>query len=99
VEERGGAPLAEMDKPDEYYVERLIGRIRLLIATSEELPIETKLETQPMLKALEATLGVPPDEQDQERARAQYQFLQNHLEEDANIAALLGALRNFVPYL
>jgi hypothetical protein len=87
------------ERPDEYYVGRIIGRVRLLIATSDDIPVETKLETQPMLKAFEASLAVPPGEQDQERVRGQYAFLCEALEDQANIDALLRALKNFVPYL
>ena len=87
------------DRPDEYYVDRLIGRIRLLIATSDDIPVETKLETQPMLKELEAGLMAPPDQQDEGRAQGQYAFLLDKLEDEPNIHALLVALRNFVPYL
>ena len=87
------------ERSDEYYVGRLIERIRLLIATSDDIPVDTKLQTQPMLKELQATLGVPPAEQDQERARSQYAFLYRELEEYADLEALLYALKNFVPYL
>jgi FMN phosphatase YigB (HAD superfamily) len=87
------------ERPDEYYVDRLIERIRLLIATSDDIPVDTKLQTQPMLKEFQASLAVPPHEQDQERARSQYAFLYRELEEYADLEALLHALKNFVPYL
>jgi hypothetical protein len=87
------------ERPDEYYVERLIGRIRLLIATSDDIPVETKLETQPMLKELEAMLLAPPDHRDESRAQGQYAFLREHLDEYPDLQALLHALRNFAPYL
>jgi hypothetical protein len=87
------------DRPDEYYVDRLIGRVRLLIATSDDIPVETKLETQPMLKELEAVLMAPPDQQDEGRAQGQYAFLLEKLDDEPNIQALLLALKNFVPYL
>jgi hypothetical protein len=87
------------ERSDDYYVERLIGRIRLLIATSDEIPVETKLETQPMLKEFEANVRADADQRDPERARAQYAFLCDKLEEHANLQALLGALRNFIPEL
>ena len=87
------------DRPDEYYVGRLLGQIRLLIATNDDIPVETKLETQPMLKTLEATLADASDEADKDRARGQYAFLCEALEEHADLDALLRALRNFVPYL
>ena len=87
------------DRPDEYYVERLIGRIRLLIATSDDIPVETKLETQPMLKELEAGLLAPADHRDEGRAQAQYAFLRGQLDEYPDLQALLHALRNFATYL
>jgi hypothetical protein len=87
------------DRPDEYYVERLIGRVRLLIATSDDIPVETKLETQPMLKELEAELLAAPDNRDEARAQGQYAFLRKHLDEYPDLQALLHALRNFAPYL
>ena len=83
------------ERPDEYYVTRLIGRIRLLIATSDEIPVETKLETQPMLKELEAGLAADAADRDETRTRAQYAFLCERLEEYPDLHALLGALRNF----
>jgi len=87
------------ERSDEYYVERLIQRIRLLIATSDDIPVDVKLQTQPMLKELEATLGVARAEQDRERARSQYAFLYRELEDYPDLEALLHALKNFVPYL
>ena len=87
------------DRPDSYYVDRLIGRVRLLIATSDDIPVETKLETQPMLKELEAGLMAAPDQQDEKRAQAQYAFLLEKLDDSPDIQALLLALKNFVPYL
>lgn len=87
------------ERSDEYYVGRLIERLRLLIATSDDVPVDTKLQTQPMLKELEAALAVPPAAQDQQRVRSQYAFLYRELEEYADLEALLYALRNFVPYL
>lgn len=87
------------DRPDEYYVERLIGRVRLLIATSDDIPVETKLETQPMLKEFEAVLLAPPEDRDESRAQGQYAFLRKHLDEYPDLQALLHALRNFCSYL
>jgi len=87
------------ERADEYYVERLLSRVKLVIATDDDIPVETKLETQPMLKELVTTLSVPPDRQDRERAQGQYDFLLDALDEYPNCTALLTALRNFVPYL
>ena len=84
---------------DEYYVGRLIERSRLLIAISEEIPVETKLQTQPLLKQLEQALAVAPEEQDEERVRGTYAALYGELADYADLEALLSALKNFVPYL
>ena len=78
---------------------RLIERSRLLIALSEEIPVETKLQTQPLLKQLEQALAVPAGEQDEERIRGTYAALYSELADYADLEALLSALRNFVPYL
>lgn len=88
-----------VERSDEYIIGRLIGRIRLLIATSDEIPVETKLQTQPMLKEFEASVSRPLDEQDQAQARSQYAFLYGELEDYPDLEALLHALKNFLPYL
>ena len=84
---------------DAEYVTKLIKQVRLVIATDDEIPAETKLETQPMLKQLEATLSAAPDLQDRGLAQSQYDFLCGQLDDYPNVMALLGAMRNFVPYL
>ena len=84
---------------DEYIIGRLIERSRLLIAISEEIPVETKLQTQPLLKQLEHELGVPPEEQDAERIRGTYALLYGELADYADLEALLAALKTFVPCL
>src|SRR2546425_62424 len=61
--------------------------------------VETKLQTQPLLKQLEQALSVPPDEQDQAHVRGTYAALYGELADYADLEALLSALRNFVPYL
>ena len=88
-----------VERTDEYIIGRLIERSRLLIAISEEIPVETKLQTQPLLKQLEQALAVPPAEQDTGRVRATYAALYSDLQEYADLEALLSALKNFVPYL
>src|SRR5438309_1652453 len=60
-----------VERSDEYIIGRLIERSRLLIAISEEIPVETKLQTQPLLKQLERALAAPADEQDTPRVRAE----------------------------
>ena len=88
-----------VERSDEYIIGRLIERSRLLIALSDEIPVETKLQTQPLLKQLEQALSVPPAEQDEERVRGTYAALYGELADYADLEALLGALKNFVPYL
>ena len=88
-----------VERSDEYIAGRLIERSRLLIALSEEIPIETKLETQPLLKQLEQALALPPEEQDEARIRGTYAALYDQLADYADLEALLSALRTFVPCL
>ena len=88
-----------VERTDEYIIGRLIERSRLLIAISDEIPVETKLQTQPLLKQLERALSVPPGEQDEARVQATYAALYGELADYADLEALLSALKNFVPYL
>lgn len=88
-----------VERSDEYIIGRLIERSRLLIAISGEIPVTTKLETQPLLKELEQLLAVPREEQNAERIRSTYALLRHQLAEYADLEALLGALRNFIPCL
>ncbi len=74
---------------------RLIERSRLLIALSDEIPVETKLETQPLLKQLDQLLAVA--EIDAERVRATHAYLVRELAEFPDLDALLAAMENFLP--
>ena len=65
---------------DAYIVGRLIHQTRLLIATDDTIPIETKLQTQAMLKEFEAAVSVDEDEQDEAEVRSQYYFLYDELQ-------------------
>lgn len=87
------------ERGDDYYVERLIERTRLLLATSDEIPVETKLQAQPLLKELEQALAASPAEQDRDLVRGRYALLCRELDQYPDLAALLAALRNFVSYL
>ncbi len=73
----------------------LIERSRLLIALSDEIPVETKLETQPLLKQLEQLLDT--DEPDLQRIDATHALLCEALAGDADLEALLSAMRHFLP--
>ena len=87
------------ERSDEYIAGRLIERSRLLIAISDEIPVETKLQTQPLLKQLEEALAAPPEAQDTVRIRATYAALYDDLQDYADLEALLSALKNFVSCL
>ena len=87
------------ERGDEYYIGRLIERSRLLIAISDEIPVETKLQAQPLLKQLEQALAVPPEEQDADFVRATYAQLYGEVADYPDVEALLSALKNFVPCL
>lgn len=78
---------------------RLIERVRLLIAISDEIPVETKLNTQGVLKMFEATVGDANSNADETRAAGYYSMLYQELEPYADIEALLSAMRVFAPYL
>ena len=85
------------ERSDEYILGRLIERSRLLIALSEEIPVETKLQTQPLLKQLEQLLAAPPADQDRERIHGTHALLVDELREYADLDALLGAMKTFLP--
>ena len=82
-------------RTDDEMVLKLIERSRLLIALSEEIPTETKLQTQPLLKQLEQLLAF--DDRDVERIQATHALLCRELQEFADLDALLGAMENFLP--
>ena len=84
-----------VERSDEYIIGRLIERSRLLIALSEEIPVETKLQTQPLLKQLEQLLA--DDDRDLARIEATHAMLCRELAEYADLDALLGAMENFLP--
>ncbi len=87
------------ERTDEEMVLRLIHRIKLLIATNDEIPVEAKLQSQGMLKEFERLFTVPQDEQDPDEVHSQYNDLYIELSEYADLEALLLAMRNFSPYI
>ncbi len=87
------------EKPDAYYVGRLLGRLKLVIATDDEIPIETKLDTQAMIKEFSRHLMAEPSDQDIGILQSQYDHLMDSLDEYPNCESLLLALRNFAPNL
>ncbi len=78
---------------------RLIERTRLLIAVSDDIPVETKLNTQGILKMFEASVASATSPDDEARAAGYYQRLYDDLERYPEIEALLSAMRVFAPYL
>ena len=74
----------------------LIERSRLLIALSDDIPVSTKLETQPLLKQLEQLVDVSGDH-DVERIEGTHALLCDALAEFADLDALLSAMRHFLP--
>ena len=88
------------DRSDEAIVGRLIERARLLIALSDEIPVETKLNTQAILKFFEAAVGeAEGDDATQAQAARYYAQLCDDLREYADIDALLSAMKVFLPYV
>jgi hypothetical protein len=75
----------------------LIERSRLLIALADDIPVATKLETQPLLKQLEQLLDVPAGDADLERIEATHALLCDALADQADLEALLSAMRHFLP--
>ncbi len=86
-----------LDRSDDAVLGRLIERSRLLIALSDEIPTETKLQTQPLLKQLEQLLESPDGARDVDRIRATHAMLVDELADFADLDALLSAMTNFLP--
>ncbi|HLI13140.1 MAG TPA: hypothetical protein VKY65_16225 [Alphaproteobacteria bacterium] len=82
------------ERSDAYILGRLIERSRLLIALSEEIPVETKLQAQPLLKQLEQLLEDPAQA---EPIHATWGALCDELQAYADLDALLSAMRHFLP--
>jgi hypothetical protein len=90
----------DADRSDAAIVGRLIERTRLLIALSDDVPIETKLNTQALLKMFAAALVDADDDlQQQTVVRGYYARLYEDLNEYADLEALLSAMKVFLPYL
>jgi hypothetical protein len=83
------------ERSDDEMVAKLITRSRLLIALSDEIPTQTKLQTQPLLKQLEQLLAAAS--RDLERIQATHALLQRELAEYPDLDALLGAMETFLP--
>jgi hypothetical protein len=83
------------ERSDREILAGLIERSRLLIALSDEIPVETKLQTQPLLKQMEELLA--DDEPDRARVRGTHALLVRELTEFADLGALLSAMNHFLP--
>lgn len=86
------------DVSDTDRVLKLIERVRLLIAIDDEMETDLKLDTQPVLKLLEA-LVLEEDQASRAQASAYYRYLVEQLAGSDDVAALLTAMRVFAPYL
>jgi hypothetical protein len=78
---------------------KLADRVRLLVAIADDVPVETKLNVQGVLKMFEATVASVTNTDDEQRAAGYYQLLYQDLESYADLEALLSAMRVFAPYL
>ena len=83
------------ERSDSEILAGLIERSRLLIALSEEIPVETKLQTQPLLKQMEELMAHEPP--DSKRVRSTHALLMRELAEYADLDALLSAMEHFLP--
>ena len=86
-----------LDRSDDAILGRLIERSRLLIALAEDIPVETKLQAQPLLKQMEQLLAVPADDRDTGRIHQTHIQLRDELEDYPDLDALLQAMVNFLP--
>jgi len=86
-------------RSDVELVNRLIERAKLVVAVSEEIPIDVQLEIQPLLRELSGALSLPEAEQNQDRVRVYFEAALDLGDEYPDVTALLGAVRNFVSYL
>ena len=85
------------ERSDAYIVGRLIKQTKLLLATDETIPSETKLQAQAMLKEFQA--AVAQEDQDEREVRSQYAYLYRELSPYPDLEALLSAMRTFVRHL
>jgi len=83
------------ERSDSEILAGLIERSRLLIALSEEIPVETKLQTQPLLKQMEELMA--DERPDAKRVRGTHALLMRELAEYADLDALLSAMEHFLP--
>ena len=90
----------EKDRSDFAVMNRMIDHIRLLIAVDDDtIPVKKKLETQALLKDFQTLLAVPEEHQERGRIKGYYEILCRDLGEEADVAALLSSLKNYISYI
>jgi len=90
----------EKDRSDFAVMNRMIDHIRLLIAVDDDtIPVKKKLETQALLKDFQTLLAVPEEQQERGRIKGYYEILCRDLGEEADVAALLSSLKNYISYI
>ncbi len=88
------------DRSDFAVMNRMIDHIRLLIAVDDEtIGVQTKLEVQAILKDFQAMLAEPAETQPRARIRGYYEILCRELGDQADVAALLSSLKNYIAFL
>jgi hypothetical protein len=79
---------------------RMIDHIRLLIAVDDDaIPVKKKLEAQALLKDFQSLLAVPEEQQERGRIKGYYEILCRELGEEADVAALLSSLKQYISYI
>ncbi len=86
-------------RSDAEMIDRLLERVKLVIAVDEEMPVKLKLEVQPMIRELQGALALSEADQDRGRIAAYHQTVIDMCEEFPNVTALMGAVGNFVSFL
>jgi hypothetical protein len=86
-------------RSDEEMAEKLIERLKLVVAMDDDIPTEAKLEIQPMLREIGDAIGLERESVDEVRLRHYADLILESSDEDPNVAALLGAFRKFAPFL
>ena len=86
-------------RSDQDMVIKLLDRMKLVVAVSEEIPTQSKLQLQPLIKELMDGLSLPEDAQDRPRMSAYVQALLDESDEDPDVVALVVAMRRFASFL
>lgn len=90
----------EKDRSDFAVMNRMIDHIRLLIAVDDEtIPVKKKLDVQAILKDFQLLLQEAPEHQERARIRGYYEILCRELGGEADVAALLSSLKNYISFI